>query len=115
MPIPAFDDPRSFLDDFAVDIAVRANRGEGAAVTVRGIFDEKYIDAKLGGFDVNTPGVTRALCMQVDVAGLKKYDTAQLVDEGGQPTGPMYYLEHDPAPDGHGYAVMTLALDTDGF
>lgn len=105
MPIPAFDDPRSFLDDFAVSATIRASGGRGAAVEVRGIFDENYIDARLGDFDMATSSATRLKCMAVDVVSLRKHDLVAI-------EGVTYYLDHDPKPDGHGYAVMALSRDT---
>ncbi|HEV2606446.1 MAG TPA: hypothetical protein VGT79_00545 [Xanthomonadaceae bacterium] len=113
MPIPAFDDPRSFLGDFGVPVVFTLNGGRGAVVTrgtdglpLLGIFDERYVDAKLGGFDMATGGAPMLRCMAVDVAVVRKHDRAVI-------EGVTFYLDHDPLPDGHGFAFLQVSRDTD--
>lgn len=98
-----FDDPREFIDDFADKVTITV---EGRApFDVLGIFDEKYLNAKAGEFDM-AAARPRLSCVAADIAGLKKYTRAVI---GGKP----YYFDHDPHPDGNGLAVVFLALDTD--
>ena len=112
MPIPAFDDPRSFLDDFGVPVVFVLCGGTGATINrgadgqpLLGIFDEKYVDAKLGGYDMATGGAPMLRCMAVDIPGLFKHDKATI-------DGIVYYLDHDPLPDGHGYTFLMVSRDT---
>jgi len=114
VPIPSFDDPRQFLQDFdAASLSFKLSSTTGAVITkgadglpLLGIFDEKYIDAKLGDYDIIAGGQPRLRCMAEDVAALKKHDQATI-------EGIVYYLDHDPLPDGHGYAFLMLSRDTD--
>jgi hypothetical protein len=113
MSTPSFDDPRSFLQDFGVStLSFRMQGGNGAVVNkgvdglpLAGIFDEKYVDAKLGDYDMVAGGQPRLRCMSVDVSGLKKHDQATI-------EGIVYYLDHDPMPDGHGYSFLFVSKDT---
>lgn len=100
-----FDDPREFIDDFA-DVVTIAPKGR-APFDVLGIFDEKYLNAAAGEFDM-AAARPRLTCVAADVAGLKKY-TSVLINKTP------YYFDHDPHPDGNGMAVVFLALDTDGL
>jgi hypothetical protein len=113
MPIPSFDDPRDFLDDFAVRVTVTPANGDGSSFDVTGLFDEKYQGVNLGDFQMQAAPRPRFKCMAVDVASLKKYDAAVVHDDDLK-TSTDYFLEHDPAPDGYGYAILFLARDTDG-
>jgi hypothetical protein len=113
MPIPSFDDPRSFLDDFGIAV-VFTKQGTGAVINkgadgspLLGVFDEKYVDAKLGDFDMATGGRPCIRCMAADVVAIKKHDSVLIEGEG------VYYVDHDPLPDGHGHAFVFVSLDTD--
>lgn len=98
-----FDDPREFIDDFADAVTIRVDGRE--PFEVLGIFDEKYLNAAAGEFDMATAR-PRLTCVAADLAGLKKYTRATIA---GKP----YSFDHDPHPDGIGMAVVFLSLDTD--
>lgn len=111
MPIPAFDDPRSFLADFGVPIILRAAEGTANPVTVQGIFDERYADARIGDFDMTTAPAPCIRCVTADVAMMKRHDQATVCDPVLN-TQTVYYLDHDPRPDGHGMSFMFVSRDT---
>lgn len=112
MPIPSFDDPRQFLADFGVPIILRAAGGTAAAVTVTGIFDERYEDTRAGDFDMTTAPAPCIRCMASDVTAIKKHDQATVCDPELN-TQTVYYLDHDPRPDGRGMAFLFVSRDTD--
>jgi hypothetical protein len=111
MPIPSFDDPRSFVQDFGVPIIFAAAAGTATPFTVTGIFDEKYMDVRLGSFDMATAPAPCIRCVASDVVALKKHDQATVCDPVAG-TQTVYYLDHDPHPDGHGMAFVFVSLDT---
>jgi hypothetical protein len=90
MPIPSFDDPRSFVQDFGVPI---------------------ILDVRLGSFDMATAPAPCIRCVASDVVALKKHDQATVCDPVAG-TQTVYYLDHDPHPDGHGMAFVFVSLDT---
>ena len=106
MPAPAWERLDDFLrvEDFAV-LAVFQPAGGVARAPVAVIFDEPFLNAELGEYDLNT-GVPRATCKEADVAGLKKHDGCLI---GGM----RFLLDHDPQPDGTGMAVVLLSRDPD--
>lgn len=112
MPTPAWDDLDAFLstDDFAVTAAPE----NGPSFSL--IIEEQYFSAELGTYDMNTAspwGTAKAS----DVASLKKRDRITLTQAvGGQPVPcGVFWLTHDPEPDGTGMAVLRLSRSVNGF
>jgi hypothetical protein len=107
VPNPAWDNLDDFLSlqDFALQaqFTSAATPPAYAPFTCNVIFDEPFMDAKLGEYvmDAMEP---RCTCKQSDVANVKKYDTVVIA-------GISLYLTHDPLPDGVGMAVVKMARD----
>lgn len=106
MAAPAWERLDDFLslDEFAV-AAIFIPQAGAARDPVTVIFDEPFLNAELGEYDLSA-GVPRALCKESDVAGLKKHD-ACLIGEV------RFRLDHDPQPDGTGFATVLLSRDFD--
>lgn len=101
MPTPAWDDLEAFLsaDEFAVKATVRLQ--DGGARVVLGIFDDPYLNAQLGEYEVDTTR-PRFTCKEADVIGLARGD---LVDINGR----TYDVLSGAQPDGTGMALLELA------
>lgn len=101
MPAPAWEDLDAFLsvDEFAVAATVHLQAG--TMRTVRGIFDDPYLNAELGEyeFDTNRPRLT---CKESDVDGVLRGDTV-VID------GKTYDVLSTPNSDGTGMALLELA------
>ncbi|CAG2144438.1 hypothetical protein LMG31506_03005 [Cupriavidus yeoncheonensis] len=103
MPHPAWDNPADFisLDDFAVQAEIQFQAG--GTRTVAAIFDDPYMDAKLGEYDMDT-SAPRITCVEADLAGVKRGDAVVIA-------GKTYGVTRYPQPDGNGHAVLELAPD----
>ncbi|MBF9235584.1 head-tail joining protein [Microvirga alba] len=101
MPKPAWDDLDAFLrdDEFATVATVRLQ--DGGTRTVRGIFDDPYLNAQLGEYEIDTTR-PRLLCKEADVIGVKRGD---LVDIDGR----VYDVMTGAQPDGTGMALLEMA------
>lgn len=101
MPKPAWDDLDAFLntDEFAVAATVRLQ--DGGARLVRGIFDDPFLNAQLGEYELDTTR-PRLLCKEADVIGVGRGD---LVDIQGR----TYDVLTTAQPDGTGMALLELA------
>lgn len=101
MPAPAWEDLDVFLDpaDFAVVAIITTQAGEVRTVT--GIFDEPYMNAQLGEFDMDTSR-PRFMAKEADLAGLARNDSARI---GGKDFDIMTH----PQATGDGLAVLELA------
>lgn len=107
MPTPAWDDLDAFVstDDFAV--TATPETGKPFAI----ILEEQFFSAELGTYDMATAspwGTSKAS----DVALLKKRDRIALT-QGGVPCG-IFWLRHDPEPDGTGMAILRLSRSQNG-
>lgn len=103
MPAPIWDNPDAFLslDDFAVEVVVTPR--EGVSRTIRGIFDEPYMNAQIGEYEADSSD-PRLTCKASDVADLRDKDAVVI-------EGRTYYLLTDPQPDGTGFAVLHMATE----
>lgn len=98
---PAWEDLDAFLDpdDFGVRATIRMQAG--AVRHVVGIFDELYLNARIGEYEADT-GRPRLLCKESDVAGVARGDVVEL---GGR----TFDVLTSPQQDGTGMAVLDLA------
>jgi hypothetical protein len=103
MPAPSWDNPDAFLstDDFALEATVTP-RG-GVSRTIRGIFDEPYMNAQIGEYEADSSD-PRLTCKASDVADLRDKDPVVI-------EGRTYYLLTNPQPDGTGFAVLHMATE----
>ncbi len=101
MPSPAWEDLDVFLqeDDFAVPAVIHLQAGENRPV--RGIFDDPYLAAKLGGFTRDDNHVTLTV-KESDTAGVRRRDTVTV-------NGVTYQVMTTPQGDGTGMAAIALA------
>lgn len=102
MPTPAWDDLDAFVntDDFAVLATVTLQ--DGTARSVPGIFDDPYLNAQLGEYELDTSR-PRLTCKEADVIGVLRGDR---VDIGGK----TYDVLTSAQADGTGMAVLELAI-----
>lgn len=102
MPKPAWEDLDEFLDvdEFAVEATVSLHGG--ATRRVRGIFDDPYLNAELGEYELDT-NRPRLTCKESDVADVRRGDTVTI-------DGQTYDVMTSPQPDGTGMALLQLAL-----
>ncbi len=102
MPTPAWDDLSTFLsvDDFAVEATL--TRQDGDARVVIGIFDEPYLNAQLGEYEMDTSR-PRFTCKESDVVGVLRGDMVHI-------NGRVYDVLSSAQPDGTGMAVLELAF-----
>lgn len=101
MPIQPWDDLDAFLntDEFAVSATVRLQ--DGGTRVVRGIFDDPYLNAQLGEYEIDTTR-PRLTCKEADVIGVLRGD---LVDIAGK----TFDVLASAQPDGTGMAVLEMA------
>lgn len=101
MPSPVWENLDAFLqtDDFAT-LAVVDRQG-GDPLSFSAIFDDPYLDAQLGEYNLET-AQPRLTCKLSDVPGVHRGDTV-LVD------GVTYDILSEPQSDGAGMAVLKLA------
>lgn len=101
MPTPAWDDVEAFVDrdDFAVTINLRMQAGETR--TFPGIFDEPYLNAELGEYEVDTR-LPRVTCLERYVVGVTRGDRVDVA-------GKKFDVLTTPHADGTGFALLELA------
>ena len=100
MPHPSWDNPADFvsLDDFATQAVIQLQAG--GTRTVSGIFDDPYLNAQLGEYEMDT-SKPRLTCVEGTLAGVKRGDGVTI---NGKQYGVMTY----PQPDGTGLEVLEL-------
>ncbi|MFY0309637.1 head-tail joining protein [Leisingera sp. D0M16] len=103
MPAPSWENADAFLqlDDFAIEATVTPQGG--VSRTIRGIFDDPYLNAQLGEYEADASD-PRLTCKETDVADLAEQDQVQIGAKN-------YYLLTAPQPDGTGFAVLRMAED----
>lgn len=102
MPAPAWEDLDAFLnvDEFAITATVSLQ--DGTTRAVRGIFDDPYLNAELGEYELDT-NRPRLTCKESDVLGVTRGDVA-VID------GKTYDVLSAPHSDGTGMAMLEMAL-----
>lgn len=101
MPAPAWEDLDEFLDpDEFADVAVITLQG-GDTLQVTGIYDDPYLNAELGEYDMDTSR-PRFTCAEADVVGVTRGDIA-VID------GQEFDILSSPQSDGTGMAILDLA------
>lgn len=103
---PAWDDLGAFLepDEFATVATVTPQGGVPRSVT--GIFDETFLNADLGEYDLDGTR-PRFTATEADLAGLDRGDVA-VID------GATFVVLTAPQTDGTGMAVLELARQQAG-
>lgn len=102
MPSPSWENLDDFLDpeEFAVTALVEDEDG-GAVIQVVGIFDDPYMNAELGEFDMDS-SKPRLLCKEAALAGVQR---GARVTIGAK----VYDVMTGPQSTGDGMAVLTMA------
>jgi len=102
MPAPSWENLDDFLDpaDFAVEVVIQPQEG-AARKPFTGIFDDAYLNAQLGEFDMDT-NKPRVLCKETDLAAVRRGDNA-VVD------GKLYDVLSEPQSTGDGMALLILS------
>lgn len=101
MPAPAWEDLDDFLqlDDFAVEGIVKAG-GTGTPRTIVGIFDDPYLNAQLGEYELDS-SAPRFTVKETEAAGILRGDTLEVA-------GKVFDVLSSPQQDGTGMAVIAL-------
>lgn len=102
MPKPAWEDLDAFLslDDFAVNAIITLQ--SGATRTVRCIFDDPYLNAELGEYEMDSSR-PRITCKESDVLDVRRGDTVNI-------DARIYDVLTSAQPDGTGMAMLEMAL-----
>lgn len=101
MPAPAWEDLGEFLDvdEFATEATITLQGGGTLQVT--GIYDDPYLNAELGEYDMDTSR-PRFTCAESAVPGVARGDTIEI-------GGTTYDVMSAPQSDGTGMAMLDLA------
>lgn len=101
MPKPAWENLGSFFNtaEFALSVTVTPQTGE--PFEVPGIFDDPYLNAELGEYDMDT-NQPRIWCKESDVSQVKTGDTLTV-------DGRVFDVLNNPESDGTGLAMLRLA------
>lgn len=102
MPAPEWENLDDFLDvdEFATQAVIQLQGGTTRQVV--GIYDDPYLNAELGEYDMDTTR-PRFTCKLSDVPGVGRGDTLTLHD------GTVLDILTGPQPDGTGMALLDLA------
>lgn len=101
MPAPAWENLDAFLstDEFATSADLQLQ--DGTTRTIRGIYDEPFLNAELGEYDLDTTR-PRLLCKAADVVGVARGDVLVI-------NGQTLDIMTAPQADGTGMATLDLA------
>lgn len=101
MPSPAWDDLDQFVDleDFGVPCTLRMQSGQ--VRTFPGIYDDPYLNAKIGEYEVDTR-LPRVTCQERFVVGVSRGDRLDVA-------GKKFDVLAAPHVDGTGFALLELA------
>ncbi|QOE32740.1 head-to-tail connector complex protein [Achromobacter phage Mano] len=116
MPAPSWENLDVFLQlDDAGGFGHRAVitlQGGGTLGPIAGIFDEPYLNAQLGEYEMDT-SAPRFMAKETDFPGVRRGDSFQLVDENGATVGEVYAIMSYPHQDGTGMATLELEPDVE--
>ncbi|MGQ3289036.1 head-tail joining protein [Sphingopyxis sp.] len=101
----AFFDP----DEFGMEAAIETDAG--ATRTFNGIFDDPYLNAQLGEYDMDTSR-PRFLAKETDLAGIQRGDAVTIRQRnkaGAIISAKQYDVLAGPKSTGDGMAVLELA------
>ena len=109
MPTPSWENLDVFLQGNAVGgFAVQATvtlRRTGEERVITGIFDEPYMNAQLGEYEVDD-AQPRFTCKEADVVGIRAKDILLL-------NGREFYVMSYPRQDGTGLCILKLEYEDD--
>lgn len=99
---PAWENLDAFLDteDFAIHATLRLQ--DGRERVVRAIFDDPYLNAELGEYELDTTQ-PRLTCKWTDVHDVLRGDVVEI-------EGRAYDVVTNAQPDGTGMALLALAV-----
>lgn len=105
MPSPSWENLDVFLQTdrmggFASTVSVYL-RKTGEDRSIVGIFDEPYLNAQLGEYEVDD-AQPRFTCKASDCVGIREKDRLTLSD------GRIFYVMHYPQQDGTGLCILKL-------
>lgn len=102
MPRLAWENLDVFLiaDEFAVTVTLRLQ--SGVVRQFNAVFDDPYLNAELGEYDLDTSR-PRLTCKESDVVGVSRGDEVEI-------DGTVYDVLTGPQPDGTGMAMLEMAL-----
>lgn len=108
MPAPSWENLDDFLqtDDqggFAVTATISLQGG--ATRTVAGIYDDPYLNAQLGEYELDTSS-PRFSTKETNLVGVGRLDTITVPGVG------TLDILGEPQPDGSGWAMLKLAVQT---
>lgn len=109
MPAPSWEDLDVFLQDaaaggFAITVTVILRRS-GEERVINGIFDEPYLNAQLGEYEVDD-AQPRFTCKEIDAAGIRAKDILLM-------NGREFYVMSYPQQDGTGLCILKLESGDD--
>lgn len=114
MPAPSWENLDAFLqlDDFGgfAHRAVITLQGGGTIGPLAGIFDDPYLNAQLGEYQMDT-SAPRFLAKETDFPGVRRGDSFYLVNKAGVRVGKIYSIMTYPHADGTGMATLELEPD----
>jgi hypothetical protein len=101
MAVQDWEDLDAFLDleEFAASVTLGLQ--DGGSRELIGIFDDPYLNAELGEYELDTTR-PRLTCKAADVTDVRRRDTVTI-------NGETMDVMTDPQPDGTGLAVLALA------
>lgn len=101
MPAPDWEDLDAFLDENEFADSVTVTRADGTVLTLSGIYEDQYLDARLGEYMMDSKR-PRVWCKCADVPGVRRGDICTVA-------GIAYDVMTEPQGDGTGMAMLDLA------
>lgn len=102
MSVRSWENLNIFVDPDDFGDAVMLRLLDGTVRAVHGVFDEPYLNAELGEYELDTAR-PRLTCKWSDVQDVKRGDTCEI-------DGRLYDVMTNAQSDGTGMAVLELAL-----
>ena len=97
----AWEDLDVFLSEKEFAVAAVVRLGDGSSRLVRGIFDDPYLNAEAGEYELDT-AQPRLTCKWADVRDVRRGDTLEV-------EGRVYDVVTHAQADGTGMAILALA------